>query len=145
MLASLGRERLSTFGAEVPPPRTYPSTDTGDVDGNEGARVLLHPEALAYLEDSNTFVEEINPGNQLAETIVFRYPQLSIQSGVWGFSEGVIVDIQFLQAAVVTVARWPLSVQPTCTPMVGWRGALGSPRQARSGSTVRPGRRQWQQ
>jgi hypothetical protein len=33
-----------------------------------GARVLLHPEVLAYLEDSNMFVEEINPGNQLTET-----------------------------------------------------------------------------
>ena len=50
-----------------------------------------------------------------------------------------MVYIQFLQAAVFAVARWPLSVQPTCTPMVGWRGASGSPRQARSGSTVRRG------
>jgi hypothetical protein len=46
---------------------------------------------LAYLEDSNTFVEESNPGNQLTETISIS--QLSLQSGLWGFSEGVMVYI----------------------------------------------------
>ena len=54
---------------------------------------------MAYLEDSNTFLEEINPGNQLTGRIVFDIPKktkavkLLLKSGVWGFSEGVTVYI----------------------------------------------------
>jgi hypothetical protein len=46
-----------------------------------------------------TFLEEINPGNQVKGTLVFDIPKKSkpdkllLKAGVLGFSEGVIVDV----------------------------------------------------
>jgi hypothetical protein len=46
--------------------------------------------------------------------------KLLLKSGVWGFSESVMVcSSSHADRAVVTVAEWTLSGQPTCTPKVG--------------------------
>jgi hypothetical protein len=52
-----------------------------------------------YLKDSDTFLEEINPGNTLNGTVVFDIPKkakpdyLLLKSGVWGFDECVEVEV----------------------------------------------------
>jgi hypothetical protein len=56
-------------------------------------------ETGSYLDDSNTFLEEINPGNKLTGTIVFDVPKKTkpskvlLKSGVFGFLVGVTVYV----------------------------------------------------
>jgi hypothetical protein len=77
-----------------------PTTFDGDnqtMINRQGQEFSSNVEAGLYLEDANTFLEEINPGNQLTGTIVFDVPKktkpakLLLKSGVWGFSDGVTV------------------------------------------------------
>jgi hypothetical protein len=50
-------------------------------------------------DENQTFLEEINPGNQVKGTLVFDIPKKSkpdkllLKAGVLGFSEGVIVNV----------------------------------------------------
>jgi hypothetical protein len=70
-----------------------------DVDQQELARVLVWYRDGSYLDDSNTFLEEINPGNKLTGTIVFDVPKKTkpskvlLKSGVFGFLVGVTVYV----------------------------------------------------
>jgi hypothetical protein len=79
-----------------------PTTFDGDnqtLINKKGQEFSSDTEAGIYLDDSNTFLEEINPGNKLTGTIVFDVPKktkpsmLLLKSGVFGFSEGVTVYI----------------------------------------------------
>ena len=80
-----------------------PTTFDGDnqtLINKKGQDFSADTEAMVYVNDENqTFLEEINPGNQVTGTLVFDIPKKSkpakllLKAGVLGFSEGVIVDV----------------------------------------------------
>ena len=73
---------------------------------------------LADLEDSNTFLKEITPEDQLTRTIVFDIPkktkpfQLLLQFGAGASLRASWSISSLLQAAIVTVSPWTSSVHP---------------------------------
>jgi uncharacterized protein DUF4352 len=80
-----------------------PTTFEGDnqtLINTKGQESSADTEAMLYITDENqTFLEEINPGNQVKGTLVFDIPKKSqpdkllLKAGVLGFSEGVIVKV----------------------------------------------------
>jgi hypothetical protein len=80
-----------------------PTTFDGDnqtLINQKGQQFSADTEAMLYINDENqTFLEEINPGNQVKGTLVFDIPKKSkpdkllLKAGVLGFSEGVIVNV----------------------------------------------------
>lgn len=80
-----------------------PTTFDGDnqtLINTKGQESSADTEAMLYINDENqTFLEEINPGNQVKGTLVFDIPKKSkpdkllLKAGVLGFSEGVIVNV----------------------------------------------------
>jgi hypothetical protein len=80
-----------------------PTTFDGDnqtLINQKGQEFSADTEAAVYANDENqTFLEEINPGNQVKGMLVFDIPKKSepakllLKAGVLGFSEGVIVDV----------------------------------------------------
>jgi hypothetical protein len=83
--------------------RDAPTTFDGDnqtLINTKGQEFSADTEAMLYANDENqTFLEEINPGNQVKGTLVFDVPKKSepdkllLRAGVFGFSEGVIVNV----------------------------------------------------
>jgi hypothetical protein len=80
-----------------------PTTFDGDnqtLINTKGQDFSADTEAMFYANDDNqTFLEEINPGNQVTGTLVFDIPKKSkpdhmlLKAGVFGFFEGVTVDV----------------------------------------------------
>ena len=80
-----------------------PTTFDGDnqtLINTKGQDFSADTEAMFYANDDNqTFLEEINPGNQVTGTLVFDIPKKSkpdhmlLKAGVFGFSDGVTVDV----------------------------------------------------
>jgi hypothetical protein len=80
-----------------------PTTFHGDnqtLINTKGQDFSADTEAMFYANDDNqTFLEEINPGNQVTGTLVFDIPKknkpdhMLLKAGVFGFSEGVAVDV----------------------------------------------------
>jgi hypothetical protein len=78
-------------------PINYSSENQTLVD-RKGRDYSPDDEAWIYLDDSDVF-GEINPGNTLKTTVPFDIPKkakpdyLLLKAGVWGFSEGVRVNL----------------------------------------------------
>jgi hypothetical protein len=80
-----------------------PTTFDGDnqtLINKKGQEFSADTEAMFSVNDDNqTFLEEINPDNQVTGTLVFDIPKktkpdkLLLKAGVFGFSEGVTVDV----------------------------------------------------
>jgi hypothetical protein len=78
-----------------------PTTFDGDNQTMINKTVRSSPPTLRSTSTWRTkrFLEEINPGNQVTGALVFDIPKKStpakplLKAGVFGFSEGVIVDV----------------------------------------------------